>query len=204
MATGLMHLCGTLSNLKKSTIMKKYLSILVAVILFTACKKDDHLHPHDDNELITRVELKFTDAATKTTLTYTFQDKDADPKTAPEKFDKIVLNKGVTYTMSVGVFDDTKSPAKDITEEINEESDSHLFVFKTNPASLLAVSILDKDKNGLPIGLSSSAKTSATAGTGKLNVLLKHQPVLNGAKVKTGQEAGGSTDIDLTFDIEVK
>jgi hypothetical protein len=184
--------------------MKKYLAILAAVLLFTSCKKDDNIEPTDDNELITRVELTFKNNTTNAVVKYTFQDKDGDPKTAPEKFDKIVLNKGVTYTMSIEAFDDTKSPVTDITKEIDEESDVHLFVFKTTPASLLAVSILDKDKNGFPIGLSSSAKTSATAGTGKFNVLLKHQPILNGVKVKSGQEAGGSTDIDLTFDLEVK
>ncbi len=183
--------------------MKKYLPILMTAILFTACKKDD-VQPTDDNELITRVELKLTDVTAKSTLTFTFQDKDGDPKTAPEKFDKIVLNKGVTYSVSIGVYDDTKSPVMDITQEIEEESDVHLFVFKTTPASLLTTTILDKDKNGLPIGLSSSVLTQSTAGTGKLNVLLKHQPELNGVKVKTGQEAGGSTDIDLLFDVEVK
>ena len=183
--------------------MKKYLPILLVSLLFTSCKKDE-VEPTDDNELITRVELKFTDVTAKTTLTYTFQDKDGDPKTAPEKFDKIVLNKGVTYSVSIGVYDDTKSPVMDITQEINEEADVHLFVYKTTPASLLTTTILDKDKNGLPIGLSSSILTQSTAGTGKLNLLLKHQPELNGVKVKTGQEAGGSTDIDLLFDVEVK
>ena len=183
--------------------MKKYLPILFVALLFTSCKKDEEIEPTDDNELITRVELKFTDVAANTSLTYTFQDKDGDPKTAPEKFDKIVLNKGVTYTVSVGVYDDTKSPVADITEEIAEESDVHLFVYKTTPAALLTTTILDKDKNGLPIGLSASVLTQSTAGTGKLNLLLKHQPELNGVKVKTGQEAGGSTDIDLLFDVEI-
>ena len=189
---------------KNQLNMKKYLPILFAALLFTSCKKDEEIEPTDDNELITRVELKFTDVAANTSLTYTFQDKDGDPKTAPEKFDKIVLNKGVTYTVSVGVYDDTKSPVADITEEIAEESDVHLFVYKTTPAALLTTTILDKDKNGLPIGLSASVLTQSTAGTGKLNLLLKHQPELNGVKVKTGQEAGGSTDIDLLFDVEVK
>jgi hypothetical protein len=184
--------------------MKKYLPILIAALLFTSCKKDHELEPTDDNELITRVELKFTDVTAKTTLTYTFQDMDGDPKTAPEKFDKIVLNKGVTYSVSVGVYDDTKFPVKDITQEIDDESDVHLFVYKTTPAALLTTTILDKDKNGLPIGLSSSILTQSTAGSGKLNLLLKHQPELNGVSVKTGQEAGGSTDIDLLFDVEVK
>lgn len=183
--------------------MKKYLPILCAVLLFTSCKKDE-LEPTDDNELVTRVQLTFTDITSKASLTYTFQDKDGDPNTAPEKFDKIVLKKGATYTLSVGVYDDTKSPAEDISEEIEEESDVHLFVFKTTPASLFTTTILDKDNNGLPVGLSSSVVTSASAGTGKLNLLLKHQPELNGVKVKTGQEAGGSTDIDLSFDVEVK
>lgn len=182
--------------------MKKYLPILCAVLLFTSCKKDE-LEPTDDNELVTRVQLTFTDVTSKASLTYTFQDKDGDPNTAPEKFDKIVLKKGATYTLSVGVYDDTKSPAEDISEEIEEESDVHLFVFKTTPASLFTTTILDKDNNGLPVGLSSSVVTSASAGTGKLNLLLKHQPELNGVKVKTGQEAGGSTDIDLLFDVEI-
>jgi len=193
-----------LAQYKNQHHMKKYLPILFAALLFTSCKKDEEIEPTDDNELITRVELKFTDVAANTSLTYTFQDKDGDPKTAPEKFDKIVLNKGVTYTVSVGVYDDTKSPVADITEEIAEESDVHLFVYKTTPAALLTTTILDKDKNGLPIGLSASVLTQSTAGTGKLNLLLKHQPELNGVKVKTGQEAGGSTDIDLLFDVEVK
>ena len=184
--------------------MKKYLPIIFAALLFTSCKKDEEIEPTDDNELITRVELKFTDVTAKSTLTYTFQDKDGDPNTAPEKFDKIVLNKGVTYSVSIGVYDDTKSPIMDITEEIAEESDVHLFVYKTTPAALLTTTILDKDKNGLPVGLSASVLTQSTAGTGKLNLLLKHQPELNGVKVKTGQEAGGSTDIDLSFDVEVK
>ena len=184
--------------------MKKYLPILIAAILFISCKKDHELEPMDDNELITRVVLKFTDLTAKTAIIYTFQDLDGDPRTPPEKFDKIVLNKGVTYSLAIGVYDDTKFPVKDITEEIQDESDVHLFVFKTTPASLLTTTLLDKDKYGLPIGLSSSVLTQSTAGIGKLNLLLKHQPELNGVSVKTGQEAGGSTDIDLTFDVEVK
>ena len=73
--------------------MKKYLPILVAAFLFMSCKKDDDIEPTDDNELITRVELTFINKATNDIVKYTFQDKDGDPKTAPEKFDKIVLSK---------------------------------------------------------------------------------------------------------------
>ena len=182
--------------------MKNYLFILLSFGLFASCKKDN-VEPTDDNELITRVDLTFTDPANKS-VTFSFQDKDGDPKTAPEKFDKIVLTKGITYKLKVGVYDDTKTPVSDITEEIEEEADVHLFVFKSTPAGLLTTTITDKDKNNLPVGLASSVVTSATAGTGKYNMILKHQPLLNGVKVKTGQEQGGSTDVDLLFDVEVK
>lgn len=183
--------------------MKKYLTIaLLSVILFN-CKKDEHLDPHDDNELTTRVDLVFTDSANKST-TFSFQDKDGDSRTSPEKFDKIVLAKDQTYTLKVEVFDDTKSPVEFISDEILEEADVHLFVFKSTPTGLLTTTLTDKDKNGLPVGLMSTVKTASTPGNGTYQVLLKHQPDLNGVKVKTGKEEGGSTDIDLSFEVEVK
>ena len=183
--------------------MKKYVTIaLLSVALFN-CKKDEHLDPHDDNELITRVDLVFTDSANKST-TFSFQDKDGDSRTSPEKFDKIVLAKGQTYTLKIEVFDDTKSPVETISDEIIEEADVHLFVFKSNPTGLLITTLSDKDKNGLPVGLESTVKTAATTGKGTYQVILKHQPELNGVKVKTGREEGGSTDIDLSFEVEVQ
>ena len=183
--------------------MKKYLTIALLSVALLNCKKDEHLDPHDDNELITRVDLIFTDSANKST-TFSFQDKDGDSRTAPEKFDKIVLAKDKDYTLKIEVYDETKTPVSDITEEILEEADVHLFVYKSNTTGLLSTTITDKDKNGLPIGLESIVKTAATAGKGTYQVILKHQPELNGVKVKTGREEGGSTDIDLSFEVEVQ
>lgn len=181
--------------------MKNFLFFLILLSLNFACKKDEII-PTDDNELITTVDLTFTDAYKKTT-TFSFQDKDGDARTAPEKFDQIVLDKNMNYSLEIHVYDETKNPKQDITEQIKLESDVHLFVFKIDPASLLSLKAIDKDKNGLPIGLLSSA-TTQNVGTGKLNLLLKHQPPINGKVVKTGNEAGGSSDIDLIFDIVIK
>lgn len=183
--------------------MKKYITIaLVALSLFN-CKKGEEMDPTDDNELITRIDLVFTDSANKST-TFSFQDKDGDSRTNPEKFDKIVLAKGQTYHVKIEVFDETKYPVKAISDEILEESDVHLFVFKSNPTGLLTTTLTDKDASGLPIGLLSTVKTAGTAGKGIYQIILKHQPELNGVKVKTGKEEGGSTDIDLSFEVEVQ
>jgi hypothetical protein len=93
---------------------------------------------------------------------------------------------------------------ENISDEILEEADVHLFVFKSNPTGLLTTTLTDKDKNGLPIGLESTVKTASIAGKGTYQVILKHQPELNGVKVKTGREEGGSTDIDLSFEVDVQ
>ena len=180
--------------------MKKFVLFLSLSSLFFSCKKEEVV-PTDDNELITTVELIFTDANKKVS-TFSFQDKDGDNK--PEKFDKIVLDKNMSYSLEINVYDETKNPKANITEQIKLESDVHLFVFKIDPASLLSLKAIDKDKNGLPIGVLSSGSTQNAAGTGKLNLILKHQPPINGKAVKTGNESGGSSDIDLVFDLSVK
>ncbi|MEY3918790.1 MAG: hypothetical protein RLZZ132_1127, partial [Bacteroidota bacterium] len=90
------------------------------------------------------------------------------------------------------------------TEDIIEESDVHLFVYRPNPISLLAMQITDTDKNALPVGLKVKAKTQYFPGSGKLQVLLKHQPPLNGKVVKTGDEEAGSTDLDISFPVVIK
>jgi hypothetical protein len=182
--------------------MRKLLVFLCILSVSFSCKKED-LEPVDDNELITTVDLIFTDANKKVT-TFSFQDKDGDGKTPPEKFDKIVLDKNMAYTMEVHMYDETKNPKLDITEDIESESDVHLFVFKINPASLFNLKASDKDKNGLPVGLLSSGTTQNAVGIGKFNLILKHQPPVNGKAVKTGNEAGGSSDIDLIFDLSIK
>lgn len=182
--------------------MKRLLFFLFFNVLFFSCKKDEVI-PVDDNELITSVDLTFTDV-NKKAITFSFQDKDGDARTLPEKFDKIVLDKNMNYSLEIHVYDDTKNPKQDITEQIKLESDVHLFVFKIDPASLISLKAIDKDKNGLPIGLLSSGTTQNAVGTGKLNLLLKHQPPINGKVVKTGNEVGGSSDIDLIFDLMIK
>ena len=194
--------CGIVHISFKLINMRKLLVFLCILSVSFSCKKEDH-EPHDDNELITTVDLIFTDANKKVS-TFSFQDKDGDAKTPPEKFDKITLDKNMAYTMEIKVYDETKNPKEDITEQIKLESDVHLFVFRIDPAALFSLKAIDKDKNGLPIGLLSSGTTQNVVGAGKFNLILKHQPPVNGKAVKTGNEAGGSSDIDLNYDLSIK
>ena len=183
--------------------MYKYYSFLF-VFLLVSCIHGDGIEPADDNELITTVKLVFTpqdDEDGNMPLVFYWKDNDGDG--VVDRLDPIVLNDDTHYDLQVQLFDETKIPRVDITKAILEEADVHLFVYKILPASLLKLSIKDRDSNGLPLGLHGDIRTGSK-GNGKMLVLLKHQPPVNGKNVKNGQEEPGSTDVDIEFSLTIK
>nr|WP_295926962.1 hypothetical protein [uncultured Dyadobacter sp.] len=169
------------------------------MLSFVQCKDSgDEVEPDDENELITSVTLKFTEQGTSNVSTFSYKDADGDGGNAPTKFDTIALKPNTTYTLAIALLDESKSPVDDITKEVEEESDEHLFVYTPSPAALLTYTYGDKDKNNFPIGLTGKAVTGA-AGDGKLKVQLRHQP---GAK--NGTPTPGSDDVNLDFILKVK
>ena len=97
-----------------------------------------------------------------------------------------------------------ESPAEDITEEVKEEAEEHQFFFQTS-INGLSVVYNDKDADDNPIGLSSTVTTSE-AGSGNLTIILRHEPSKNASGVSAGDitNAGGETDIEVTFDVNVQ
>jgi hypothetical protein len=179
---------------------------LLLCLLFLSCKKDDlHPHDHDDNELITSVQLKF-DAVQGNDVTVKAQDKNGDG--VFELIEPINLERDVVYDVEVGVYDDSKPVRVDVTESIREESNFHLFVYKILPVNLATVITTDKDKNGMAFGSKAKLTTNNIVADkslgGKFRIILKHQPPVNGKPVKNGDENLGSTDIDLSFDLLIK
>jgi len=104
--------------------------------------------------------------------------------------------------LDVSLLDESKTPVKDITEEVEEESDEHLLVFTPSSAALMTYTYGDKDANNFPIGITGSLKTFVS-GTGTLQVVLRHQPPVNGMRQKNGTATPGSTDVDVTFNVTV-
>ena len=175
------------------------LSLAASLVLVAGCNdKADEPEPADENELITTVNLKFTESGTTTTQTFTYRDTDGDGGQAATRFDKIVLKASKTYELAVELLDESKTPTDDISKEVSEESDEHLFVFTVSPTTLATYTYGDKDANNLPIGLKGTFKTNA-AGVGKLKIQLRHQP-----SAKDGTPTPGSDDLNLDFDLTVQ
>ncbi|WP_426058373.1 hypothetical protein [Hymenobacter sp. B1770] len=172
--------------------------LLAFPLAFSACKKDKDPEPEEDNEQITTVTYVLTPTtAGAGTATVTWRDLDGAGGNAPT-IGTLNLRANTTYTGAITLLDETKTPVTDITKEVAEESDEHLFIYQGTPASLLNITRTDRDKKNLEIGLTTQVITNA-AGTGTLKITLRHQP-----GSKNGSETPGDTDVEVTFPVTVQ
>ncbi len=186
--------------------MKK--SILYALLVastsmyFTSCKKDDTTEPDDHDhggEVITAMKLIISDGFNPAD-TVTFSDPDGVGGNAPT-IDSVILDNSNTYLMEILLLDETKTPVDTISNEVEAEGTTHLFVFTPNPASgLMTATPNDLDVNGDPIGLSAQI-TTGSAGSGSLNVKLRHY---NSANDKANGTNNYESDIDVTFGVRIQ
>jgi hypothetical protein len=178
-------------------------SILIAILLlfsigFIACEKEDPVIPNEE-ELITTLKLSFQPVGGGSTVEFSFQDLDGDGGDAPI-ITTGVLAPNTSYTCSLELLNELETPPEDITEEVEEEGDEHQLFYGISGADL-SFTYTDQDANGNPIGLLTSSMTGE-ASTGTLKVILRHQPT----KPNDGNpdNAGGETDIEVTFDVVIR
>lgn len=171
--------------------------LLAALPIAQSCKDDHDDHDHE-GELITTVQMVFTDSATSTVAgTFEFSDPDGPGGNPPQRMDTISLQSSKTYLVELRFIDASKNPAHDITHEIREEAREHIVCFTDAGSNL---TILRTDSDGThPIGLSSRWNTPDVMSSGKVKVTLKHQP-----GVKNGQCDPGDTDVEVEFPVRVR
>ncbi len=186
-------------------LFKKSLLLLIPVVLLAgACKGDEeNVTPSNPNEAITTATLTLTNRSTPTesvTATIDNLNTNADLSKA-----MLNLKANTTYAGAVTLLDKTKTPMRDVSNEVKGEANEHLFIYAytptTGPATALSVTITDRDTNPAPgpypLGLTTEIRTGA-AGTGKLKLVLKHQP-----NAKNGTSTPGTTDLDVDFNVVV-
>ena len=188
---------------KKHILYTGWVMALGSLLLLNGCKKVTDPQPADENELITTVILRFTQQGANNIQTVTYQDRDGDGGAVPTRFDAITLTANTSYSLTVELLDESKTPTSNITDEVRKEKDEHLFVYTPSPAALLAYTYGDKDSRNFNVGLVGTVRTGA-AGAGKLKVQLRHQPPINGMAVKNGTPTPGSDDVNLDFTLTVR
>ncbi|MFY9241713.1 MAG: type 1 periplasmic binding fold superfamily protein [Polaribacter sp.] len=177
----------------------KLLSVLfITTLTFTACSEDDDHNHGSEEELITTVRYTLTNGNNIVTLT--FSDPDGEGGNAGTYTVSGTLSANTTYSGSIQLLNETTSPAEDITEEVKAEADEHEFFYTSNVAGL-TITKTDTDSNNNPLGVTTSLTTSA-AGAGTFTIILKHEPTKPNNGTSAG--AGGSTDVEVTFNITIQ
>ena len=193
----------------KNTTMKK-INLLLALGVFsmlfiTSCEKDEPEDPiiPNEEEVITTLNFTLTPDGGGTPVVLSFQDLDGDGGNAPT-ITEGTLDASTIYSGSLELLNELESPAEDITEEVGEEALEHQFFFQTS-VSGISIAYDDMDEDGNPIGISTILTTNET-GLGTVTVILRHEPNKDGSGVSTGDitNAGGETDIEVTFNVEVQ
>lgn len=195
---------------KNSQLLLRLCIALIVSVNFSACEVDDP-EKEEVPELITTVKLTFVPDIGGKTVVASASDPDGEGVADMQIDEPIRLSSGTTYTLSIvlinGLADPTQ-PEYDVTEEVSEEADEHMFFFGwtvdlfTNPSGIGnaddpsgIVIYLDEDANGLPLGIETQWTTS-TPATGEFRIILKHQPDLKSAQ---SDAHTGETDVDITF-----
>lgn len=190
-------------RLKKNNL--RLIGGALLIFLSTSCKKDkpaDPIIPYE-GEVITTLSYTLTPTDSGEVAVFTFQDLDGDGGNPPVISSEPLLA-NTTYTASLILLNEVVSPTEDITEEILEGAAEHQFFFQTTVGGL-SISYADSDQNGHPLGLQTELTTQAS-GTGTLTVILRHEPDKTAEGVVDGNpaNAGGETDIEVIFDVEVQ
>ena len=183
----------------KAMIPAAFLSLL---FLFSACSKDPD--PVNEEEVITTLRMVWTPQGSSSPVIFQFRDPDGDGGTAPT-ITSGALMANTTYGVSLELLNETKSPAGNITEEIMDEGTEHQFFFAVTQGITLTFSYDDTDANGAPIGLNTTMQTGPAA-SGKLQVTLRHDLNKGATGVPQGDitNAGGETDIQVEFDLDIQ
>ena len=188
--------------------------IFLAVLLtnLSSCNKSDDPVKEDAPEVITQATFTFT-PATGSPVVVTATDPDGVGLEDLETDGPANLVANIPYSLTITLSNTLVAeddPDYDITAEVEEEGDEHLFFFSwTNDvffdptgngnidSRADEVSYDDFDINSLPLGLKTTWIGEA-GKSGDLRILLKHQPDLKSA---TSTALDGETDLDIKIQV---
>jgi len=195
-----------MKNLRKVSL---YLVALLA-FGFASCESEDP-EKENDGEVITDVTLKFqelnaSNALVGSVLSFKASDPQGIEVGKTPTIQSISLAKGKKYQMTIEVTNAIKG--EDITQEILTEAAAHQFFFLGQVFESSFFSIQYADAGGVALGLKTIVTVSSSTGTNNSNmrVVLRHDlnksfPGASSPTFANFAQAGGETDLDLTFPV---
>ena len=175
-------------------------ALLASTLIFASCSDDDDNTPDPVNEEEVITTLTVTLDSGSDTVVMQYQDLDGDGPDAATVTVSGSLNANTVYDGSIVLLNETEMPSENITLEVEEEDDEHQFFYTVGSGLDVATEYANFDGDGNPLG-TMFVLNVGSASSGGLTFTLRHEP----NKPNTGLEnAGGSTDIEVTFDVTVE
>lgn len=192
-------------NLNTMKTIKLLALFFISSLVITSCSSDDDHndddHDHEEEVITTLIYTLTNDSNSNDVVTLTYQDLDGEGGSDGTTTVSGSLTANSTYSGEAGILNETEDPAEDvIAEDIVNELEEHEFFYSTT-ISGITITKDDVDGDGNPVGIETTL-TTGDAGTGTLTVILKHEP--KKPNNDTVADAGGSTDIERTFNIVVE
>lgn len=101
------------------------------------------------------------------------------------------------YSAQIQLLNEMVTPPRNISDEVEEEGNDHLFCFSVSGD--VSVEYVDADERGMPLGLATKWLTG-DAGQHRVTIILRH---LSGTK--DGECPGtGETDLEVSFGLIVQ
>lgn len=174
-------------------------ALLASTLIFASCSDDDNTpDPVNEEEIITTMTITLDSGSDQVELQ--FQDLDGDGPDPATVTVSGPLNANTVYDGSIILLNETEMPAENITEEVEEEDDEHQFFYTVGSGLAAQTEYANFDGDGNPLGTTFILTTGA-ASSGSLTFTLRHEP----NKPNSGlEDAGGSTDIEVSFDLVVE
>jgi len=194
-------------------------AFVFAIILFVvSCDKDDSPDPENEEEAITKAVLVVTNTSDNSSETYNFEveghhhDHDDDHTDDGDDDDdhegehmEVELESNSTYLFEITFFNESDpSNSIDVTKEIIEEADEHVFFYELTDSSITIESAAGDtiDSSGDPIHLKTEWTTTSAAIVDIVGYLI-HEPITK-TGVSTRTDLGGSTDAEIEFEAHVE
>ena len=176
-------------------------TLLFSFLLLGSCSSDDETPELiNEEELITTLRVTLVPEGGGTSITLTTIDLDGDGPDEPVISISSNLMAGISYNGSILLFDESSSPAENITEEVEEEADEHQFFYTIGSGLAVTATATNFDSDGNALGTEFSLVAVDTS-TGLLTFTLRHEPNKPADNLAT---AGGETDIEATFTVTVE
>ena len=180
-------------------------AVLGLLLAVSACDSNEPDPNAGEPELITRIRVTMTNAAdAQDVQTVTALDADGSGD-GFEITGALALRRGATYTGAI-TLDDTVNNV-DITDEIGDEAEAHLFRYTVTPTSAATVTLTDRESEygantgaDLPVGLRFQVVVGAAApASGQLNATLFHFE--EGVVKSSGTATSDERDVDIDFPV---